>query len=439
MDVVELLRELIPYRSVNDPIRGIKPSKDIATFIHDILAGWGIDSEVIESNGYYSILGSVGVGEPYVMLLAHYDVVPANASRWDYDPFNLTVVGEKAFGRGALDDKSNVAAVMLALKELNTLNPRRMVLFALTGDEEVGGNDGAKLIVDKLRSTVGLPKYLINGDGANHIVIRRRRKIFEVKVLMPRELVTIRGRKYVRSFNAIYPITQHAHAAYFISGVDTHPLITASAFVREGDYYVASLRGSFLKSNVVPASVEVEYVVPDQQGEEVVVDAGLTDLLKSVVTLAKTPVATRAFSEFGVSITPNVYVSGKDFNMLVIDVRAMAYKEDVEEAFNNVVKEVLPNAVLEVETDVGGFVNTPEDSKLIKVFREVLNDLNVTYRVGEGAGASDSRYFTPYGVEVIDFGPMGGGMHGDNEYVDLRSLKVLPRIYFEAVKRLFRV
>jgi len=161
LDVVKVLSDLISFPSVNDPVRGIKPSYDIVKYIYEFLSNYGIDVSILEFNGYYSIFGSVGDGEPYVMLLAHYDVVPADVSRWSYDPFKPTLANDRLYGRGALDDKSNVAAMMVALAELSKLRLNRKVLYAFTGDEEVGGEYGALQIVKKLVSDGLLPKYFL--------------------------------------------------------------------------------------------------------------------------------------------------------------------------------------------------------------------------------------------------------------------------------------
>jgi len=49
----------------------------------------------------------------------------------------LTVEGDKAYGRGSVDDKGNVASLMFALKELKEKPLNGKVLFAFTGDEEL--------------------------------------------------------------------------------------------------------------------------------------------------------------------------------------------------------------------------------------------------------------------------------------------------------------
>jgi len=434
-EVLDLLSKLVSYPSVNDPVKGLKPSRDIVDFIVDWLAKHGVDAEVVESNGFYSVFGVLG-REPCVMLMAHFDVVPVSPERWSFDPFRLTIVDGRAYGRGALDDKSNVAAVMIAVKELSRENLGCGVVYALTGDEEIGGANGAGAIAKRLQSEGLTPRFLINADGAGMSVITRRRKAFNVVVEVPAKRVRVRGFVRKAKFSVYYPVSQHAHAAYFIPGADSHPLVAASVFVREGGYPVIQLRGSFLKSNVVPAEVEVEYVEENSGGEEVEVDFGLTELLRSVMTLTRTPIAVRGFSEYGVSATPNVYTFTGEKHRLVLNVRAMAFKEDVEKAFREVVSAVLTGAEIRVETDPGSFMNTPPDSRLVRAFLEVVRSMGFEARIAEGAGASDSRYFTPLGVEAVDFGPRGGGMHGDNEYVEIESLEALPKIYVNVVKKL---
>lgn len=76
-----------------------------------------------------------------VLLVTHYDVVPAGTG-WRHDPFKLAVEGDKAFGRGAADDKGAVACAMGAIRELKTMAPRANVVLLASPDEEVGGELG---------------------------------------------------------------------------------------------------------------------------------------------------------------------------------------------------------------------------------------------------------------------------------------------------------
>lgn len=436
--LIKLLDALVSYNTVNDPERGIKPAREAADFICEWLSKRGIYSDIIESNGYHSVYGFIGDGPPCVGLLAHFDTVPAAPERWSYDPFKLTIVNGRAYGRGSLDDKSNVASILVALEELKDSQLDCGIVFAFTGDEEIGGSNGAFVISQRLKKEDMLPKYLINGDGVGMVPIVRRRKSFSAEIHVQPRKTSIRGVAKTAKFTAYYPVSQHAHAAYFIGGSDSHPLISASVFVRETGALVKSIRGSFMKSNVVPSEVEVEYVVPDPRGSYVEVDEGLTELLKALTPLVKAPVRTRAYSEYGVSITPNVYSYSDGYHRVVIDVRAMALREDVEGSLKEVLEKSLSseNVSIKIRTDAGSYLYTPPESKVVEALVASLKEVGSSPRLAEGAGASDSRYFVPLGVEAVDIGPRGGNMHGDNEYVEIESLSLMPMVYYRAVKML---
>jgi len=73
---------------------------------------------------------------------------------------------------------------------------------------------------------------------------------------------------------------------------------------------------------------------------------------------------------------------------------------------------------------------------LFKTVLQVLKENGERAKAVEGAGAADSRYFTPLGVKAIDFGPKGGNVHGPNEYVEVSSLKKLPHVYVQIIDKL---
>lgn len=433
-ELLELLSRLVSMNTVNDPARGVRPGREAADFIREWLGAAGLKAEVIESSGYYSVLASTD-GEPCVMFMAHYDVVPPGPG-WVTDPFTLVVKGGRAYGRGVADDKGNVAALMLAAREVARREPGCGVLFAFTGDEEVGGRNGAYVIAEMLRGRGEVPKYLINADGTGASPIIRRRKGFRAIIKVEREEAVVRGSVERAEFRALYPLSQHFHSAYFLFGVDTHPVVWASAFVRERRVMAVSLKGDFIKGNVIPSRTVLEYV--GGGGGEAVADAGLTRLLRAVYPLVRAPVRTEAFSEYGVSITPNMYSFDGRVHELALDIRAMSGKEAVEEALGSVVEAVLPGARLEVRTGPGKYLNTPPTARLVREAVQALKDEGFSPEPIEGAGASDSRYFADIVAEAIDIGPIGEGVHGPNEWVDITSLKKLSRVFVRLAERLSR-
>ena len=437
MNIIDLLSNLVSYKTVNDPLRNIRPGIDIAKYIRDILSDWGIESQIIESNGYYSVYGSIGSGKPYIMLLAHFDTVPVDPSKWDYDPFKLTIVGNKAYGRGALDDKANVAALMLVLKDLVKRDLKVKIFFAFTGDEEIGGANGARVIAEKLYKENMLPKYLINGDGYGMKIINRRRKAFRIELEVPVQKAICNGILRTKIFKACYPLKQHAHAAYFHPGTDIHPLIAASVFVRENNVYVVSLEGKFIKSNVIPDQVILKYVESYTSGTKVEYDQSLTEFMKAIYPISRLALPTEKPSEYGVTITPNVYEYSSSVHKVYFDLRAMINdKTIIERELSKILQEIMPDAQYSVKTGIGSYMYTDKRSSLIQAFKEALKIHGYKPEIIEGAGATDSRYFTLYGVEAIDFGPNGANIHGDNEYVDVKSLQILPKIYLDTIKLL---
>ncbi|AAL82172.1 succinyl-diaminopimelate desuccinylase [Pyrococcus furiosus DSM 3638] len=436
MDVLELLSQLVEFETVNDPAKGIKPTKECPKFIKDTLEEWEVEADVFEENGYYGVLGEIGKGYPKLLFMAHFDVVPVNPEEWNTDPFKLTIIGNKAYGRGSVDDKGNVAAVMVALKELAKEDIKGKIIFAFTGDEEIGGFLASK-IAERLKEENKLPKYMINADGIGMKPIIRRRKGFGAVIRVPIKKIKVKGKIKSKTFKVNTPILETRHAAYFLPGVDTHPLIAASHFVRTKEVPVVSLEGKFLKGNVVPSEVTLTYLERGD-GEEVEVDLGLTELMRSIVPVVRAPIKAEKYSDYGVSITPNMYSIENEKHVLRLDIRAMSNsKEDIEKTLKEVISFTLPEGELEVKTnEKAGYLFTSPEEKIVKVALEVLRELGEDVKPVEGPGASDSRYFTPYGVKAIDIGPKGGNIHGPNEFVEIDSLKKMPKVYKEIALRL---
>jgi len=83
-----------------------------------------------------------------ILLTAHYDVVPVAASGlsdWQQKPFSGAVADGFIWGRGALDDKSAVVAIMEAVEAMSAagFTPKRTIYLSFGHDEEIGGADGA--------------------------------------------------------------------------------------------------------------------------------------------------------------------------------------------------------------------------------------------------------------------------------------------------------
>lgn len=92
-----------------------------------------------------------------ILLMAHIDVVPVDPnteSSWHHAPFSGEIADGYIWGRGALDDKSSLMAILEAVESLlaNNFRPARTIYLAFGHDEEIGGINGAAKIAALLRA-----------------------------------------------------------------------------------------------------------------------------------------------------------------------------------------------------------------------------------------------------------------------------------------------
>jgi carboxypeptidase PM20D1 len=86
--------------------------------------------------------------QPPIILLAHQDVVPVpddTRQNWQVDPFGGIIRDDAIWGRGAIDDKGSLIALMEAAEHFAAQGrrPNRTIIFAFGHDEELGGDQGA--------------------------------------------------------------------------------------------------------------------------------------------------------------------------------------------------------------------------------------------------------------------------------------------------------
>jgi carboxypeptidase PM20D1 len=105
-----------------------------------------------------------------ILLMAHMDTVPVEEETeadWEVDPFSGEIVNGELWGRGSLDDKGPLIAIMEAVEHLlgTGFEPRRTVMIALGHDEELGGLDGAKQTAALLRERGVRPWFIVDEGG----------------------------------------------------------------------------------------------------------------------------------------------------------------------------------------------------------------------------------------------------------------------------------
>lgn len=130
--------------------------KKFATFLQEAYPTLQLNMERSTVNEYGLVYRWKGKNQGLkpLLFLSHYDVVPVgdkeDETKWTYPPFSGTVVNDTIYGRGALDMKNILFAMLDASERLIEKNfiPERDIFFAFGFDKEVGGKEGAVQIAN---------------------------------------------------------------------------------------------------------------------------------------------------------------------------------------------------------------------------------------------------------------------------------------------------
>ena len=173
-EVVSLLQGLIQQRSDFPP----GDCQSAVTVIADKLAESDIQFDILAERPHQPNLIAMLAGRsagPTLMYHAHIDTVaPGDPALWQHPPFSGAVADGCIFGRGAGDDKSSVAAQIMALVTLARggwpLNGRLQV--AVVADEESGAHHGTRWLRD---NNYLQPNFMVIGEQTkNQVAIAER-------------------------------------------------------------------------------------------------------------------------------------------------------------------------------------------------------------------------------------------------------------------------
>lgn len=253
-ETTEQLRRLIRYATVNPP----GDEAAIAAYLAGQLHGAGIAAEIIPTlPSRAAVVGRIpgdGSRAP-VLLLAHTDVVGADAAHWSVDPFEGDVRDGYVYGRGAIDDKGMLAANLVTMLLLQravargALTLARDVIFLATPDEESGGEAGMRWLMrhrpDVLRAEYALNeggRVRVGADGTRTLLIQTAEKSSHIVSLTARGTSGHAG--VPRADNAILRL---GRALAAISAYASDPAHGVSPTILEGGD----------RSNVIPDQARV--------------------------------------------------------------------------------------------------------------------------------------------------------------------------------------
>lgn len=162
--IVDLLSEFIRNQCVND---GTPESGQEVRSVSTIADFLGARGEIVEpkpgrQSVVYRVPGS-NPESPALLLLPHLDVVPANPTGWQVDPFAAEISDGFLWGRGAIDMLNLTAAMVVVFGEYWRRDRPPLagdLILAAVADEEAAGGLGAKHLVEERFELVDAPFVL---------------------------------------------------------------------------------------------------------------------------------------------------------------------------------------------------------------------------------------------------------------------------------------
>lgn len=172
IDPVTLLQQLIRYDTTNPPGN----EHDAVRHIEAILTQAGIETQLLARDATRpNLIARIpGKGEaPPLLMHAHIDVVPARHQPWTHDPFGGEVIDGWVWGRGTLDMKGGAVMMIDAMIKLAASGeqPAGDIILAILSDEENGGANGARFLVEEHPDVFDGVKYAIGEFGAFPITL----------------------------------------------------------------------------------------------------------------------------------------------------------------------------------------------------------------------------------------------------------------------------
>jgi predicted dipeptidase len=175
---LETLRELVEIPTFN--VDGVPQYQNpeflkIADKIQALAKAFNLNFRNIDNRVYEISLE--GSGDEVVGIHAHADVVPVTPENWvlkdgtKLDPFKVTLIGDRMYGRGTEDDKNGIVVAMYAMKVIK--------------EEKLPLARQLKLLVDTTEETSGdaipyyfehnpTPQYNLALDGGYPVVIAEK-------------------------------------------------------------------------------------------------------------------------------------------------------------------------------------------------------------------------------------------------------------------------
>lgn len=258
----ELLQKLIQFNTTNPPGNEI----ECIAYINGLLKSAGIETKIfsLDPNRLNLVARIPGEGRAAPLLLyGHVDVVTTANQQWTHPPFEGKLADGFIWGRGALDMKGGVAMMVAAFLRAKVENQKLPgdVILAIVSDEEVGGDYGAKFLVEKYAEQFKGVRYAIGEFGGFTLTVGGKR-FYPIQVA-EKQICAMRATVHGQGGHGSMPVRGGAMArlAQFLQQLDSHQLpihVTPAArlMFNAMSSALGGLNGLFLGQLTNPALAE---------------------------------------------------------------------------------------------------------------------------------------------------------------------------------------
>ena len=165
--VVKSLSKMLKFKTVSNIDSSLIDQEEFKNFREFLKSHYPLINEKAEYSEHQAgvLFHIKGLSDEFpTVFMSHYDVVPA-PGKWEHDPFSGKITEQAVYGRGALDTKSSLNAIMESVEFALSKGKefKNDLYLAFSGDEEIYG-ESAPAIVNHLKSK-GVTPYMVLDEG----------------------------------------------------------------------------------------------------------------------------------------------------------------------------------------------------------------------------------------------------------------------------------
>lgn len=370
--------------------------------------------------------------EDPILLMSHHDVVPVE-DNWDFEPFNASVHDGRLYGRGTLDTKGNLWAILTSIEELleEGFEFTRSIYIESSCNEETSGKGALEISRELAKRNIHFDFTLDEGGMIVYEPIDGAKGNFAMIALGEKDYMDI---KFIAKSKGGHSSTPDKN----------NPLIRLSKFI----VYVEKHR--FFKPHLEETTLEMFSKLSTKMDGALANifkhSKGLKHLLSKIMEtnspltnsmVSSTLCFCKAKGSEGFNIIPEIAYVTANFRIAHHD-----SKDKIIEKFTKIANKF--NIELEIvdkgyHSPICNFKN-PQYQFLTKVIEDNLKDVICAPYIS--TGASDSKYFSDLSENNFRFAPIFttneqlDTTHAKNENIFISSLEPAVNFYKDLLKRL---